>query len=199
MVEHGLWYKNNLYENAAHVPLIMAGPGLPQNTTINTPVAHVDLVATLLDIANTSIAPELRGHSLLPLINGTNTNHPGWTYTESHSEGNCTGSFLIRKGDWKYMHFTWYDDLLFNVAEDPGEFHNRINDPKAQDIRAELSEILHTLVNTEQITRDAFAAQKCELDKLASDKTEQELANYLGGRLGPGLGRVLASQYYANK
>lgn len=197
--EHGLWYKNNLYENAAHVPLLIAGPGLPQNTTVDTPVAHVDLVATLLDLANTSIAPELRGHSLLPLINGTNTNHPGWTYTESHSEGNCTGSFLIRKGDWKYMHFTWYDDLLFNVAEDPGEFHNRINDPNAQEIRAELRDILNTLVNTEQITRDAFAAQKRELDKLASGKTEQELANYLGGRLGPGLGRVLASQYYANK
>jgi hypothetical protein len=134
-----------------------------------------------------------------PLINNAPTDHPGWTYTESHSEGNCTGSFLIRKGDWKYMHFTWYDDLLFNVAEDPGEFNNRINDPTAQDTLTELRTILNDLVDPEQITRDAFAAQKHQLDKIASDKTELELADYLGGRLGPGLGRVLASQYYAKQ
>ena len=197
--EHGLWYKNNLYENAAHVPLIMTGPGLPQGVTIDTPVAHVDLVATLLDISGTEIAPELRGHSLLPLINDQDSDHPGWTYTESHSEGNCTGSFLIRKGDWKYMHFTWYDDLLFNVAEDPGEFNNRINDPTAQEPLTELRDILNNLVDTEQITRDAFAAQKRELDKLAADKTEEQLADYLAGRLGPGLARVLSSQYYAKQ
>ena len=197
--EHGLWYKNNLYENAAHVPLIIAGSNLPEGITIDTPVAHVDLVATLLDLANTEIAPELRGHSLLPFMKGTKNDHPGWTYTESHSEGNCTGSFLIRKGDWKYVHFTWYDDQLFHVAEDPGEFDNRIDDSNAQEALIELRDILNTLVDTEQITRDAFAAQKRQLDKIAADKTEQELANYLGGRLGQGLGRVLASQYYANR
>jgi len=197
--EHGLWYKNNLYENAAHVPLIIAGPGLPKGTTIDTPVAHVDLVTTLLDLSGTQIPPELRGHSLLPLIDNSPTDHPGWTYTESHSEGNCTGSFLIRKGDWKYMHFTWYDDLLFNLSEDPGEFTNRINDPNAQEPLTELRTILNTLVDTEQITRNAFIAQKHQLDKIASNKTEQELADYLGGRLGPGLGQVLAAQYYAKQ
>ena len=95
------------------------------------------------------------------------------------------------------MHFTWYDDLLFNLSEDPGEFNNRINDPEAQDVLTDLREILNALVDPEQITRDAFAAQKRQLDKIASDKTELELADYLGGRLGPGLGRVLAAQYYA--
>lgn len=195
--EHGLWYKNNLYENAAHIPLVIAGPGLPEGTTIDTPVAHVDLVATLLDLANAEISPELRGNSLLPLIHNTPSDHPGWTYTESHSEGNCTGSFLIRKGDWKYMHFTWYDDMLFNVAEDPGEFHNRINDATAQEALIDLRFILNGLVDTEQITRDAFAAQKRVLDRIASDKTETELASYLEGRLGKGLARVLAAQYYA--
>ena len=136
--DHGMWYKNNLYENAAHVPLIISGPGLPEGITIDTPIAHVDLVAMLLDLAGADITPELRGNSLMPLIDGSDSDHPGWTYTESHSEGNCTGSFLIRKGDWKYIHFTWYNDLLFNVKEDPGEFNNRADDPVLAEIKAEL-------------------------------------------------------------
>ena len=192
--EHGMWYKNNLYENAAHVPLVMAGPGLPQGAVVDTPMAHVDLVATLLDLAGV-LAPELRGHSLLPLIEGSASEHPGWTYTESHSEGNCTGSFLIRKGDWKYIHFTWYDDLLFNVKEDPGEFHNRVQDPDAQDVLSELRGILNGLVDTEQITRDAFAAQDRRLKELFDGKTEAEIAGYLAGRLGPGLACVLAATF----
>ncbi|MDP6042259.1 MAG: DUF4976 domain-containing protein, partial [Candidatus Latescibacteria bacterium] len=191
----GLWYKNNLYENAAHIPLVISGPGLPQGVSIDTPVAHVDLIAMLLDLAGAEITPELhRGHSLLPLIDGSDSDHPGWTYTESHSEGNCTGSFLIRKGDWKYMHFTWYDDLLFNVKEDPGEFNNRVDDPDAQDVLQEMRSILNGLVDTEQITRDAFDAQERVVQRIAEGKTEEEFAAYLEGRLGPGLARVLASR-----
>jgi choline-sulfatase len=195
--EHGLWYKNNLYENAAHVPLLISGPGFPRGVTVDTPVAHVDLVATLLDLSGAEISSELRGHSLLSLANGDPGDHPGWTYTESHSEGNCTGSFLIRKGDWKYIHFTWYDDLLFNLADDPGEFENRIDDPGAADILADMRGILNHLVNPEQITRDAFTAQRRVLDRLAADRTEEQFADYLGGRLGAGLGRVLAANYFA--
>ena len=192
--DHGMWYKNNLYENAAHVPLIISGPGLPEGITIDTPIAHVDLVAMLLDLAGADITPELRGNSLLPLIDGSDSDHPGWTYTESHSEGNCTGSFLIRKGDWKYIHFTWYNDLLFNVKEDPGEFNNLIDNPAAQDVLRELKDILNGLVDTEQITRDAFAAQENVVRRIAEGKTEEEFAAYLEGRLGPGLARVMASR-----
>ncbi len=26
---------------------------------------------------------------------------------------------MVRKGPWKYIHFTWHDDLLFNLDNDP--------------------------------------------------------------------------------
>ena len=195
--EHGLWYKNNLYENAAHIPMVMSGPGLPKNRSVDTPVGHVDLVATLLDTGGVERPSELRGHSLLPLVEGKPGGHPGFAYSESHSEGNCTGSFMIRKGDWKYLHFTWYDDLLFNLAEDPGEFHNRIDDPDAQGVLAELRDILNSQVDPETITRRAFDAQDRVLRGIAEGKTEEELAGVLEGRLGPGLARVMASRHRA--
>ena len=63
---------------------------------------------------------------------------------------------MIRKGDWKYIHFTWYADLLFNIKNDPNEFNNRINDPTTKEVRSELKTILESLVNTEEVTLRAF-------------------------------------------
>lgn len=45
---HGIWRKNVLLEGAARVPLIMSGAGLPQGKIVDTPVSHLDMVATML-------------------------------------------------------------------------------------------------------------------------------------------------------
>jgi choline-sulfatase len=193
--EHGLWLKNNLYENAAHVPLVMSGPGIPVGKVIETPVAHVDLATTLLDWAGAEGVSDLRGHSMLSLLDDEPGDHPGWTYTESHSEGNCTGSFAIRKGDWKYIHFQWYHGLLYNLKEDPGEFVNRIDDPTCAEVLTDLKAILDSQVDTEQVTRDAFEKQDGVVRGLAEGKTEEEFATLLQGRLGEGQARALASKY----
>lgn len=193
--EHGLWLKNNLYDVAARVPLVMAGAGLPQNVKINTPVAHVDVVATLLDLAGSNAYNKLRGHSLLPILQGKSEGKPEFAFSESHSEGNCTGSFMIRKGDWKYIHFTWYDDLLFNVAQDPGEFNNLIDKPETAAIQAEMKDILFSLVDPEEVTLRAFKAQEKVLSGFTENMTEDQLFNLLKGRLGSGQARALAKKY----
>ena len=192
--EHGLWYKNNLYDNAANIPLVMAGAGLPKGEVVNTPVAHVDLAYTLLELAGAQVPSSLRGHSLLPLMNGEAGQHPGFAYSESHSEGNCTGSFMIRRGDWKYIHFTWYSDLLFNVAEDPGEFNNLMDDPGAARIRDELRDILHSQVDPEEVTRRGFRVQRRVLQSMTDRMTEDELFETFKSRLGPGLARAMAAR-----
>lgn len=191
--EHGLWYKNNLYDVAARVPLVMAGAGLPQGQMVDTPVSHVDMVATLLGFANVKGDASLRGTDLMPLITGQ-SGGPPFVYAENHSEGNITGSFMIRKGDWKYIHFTWYADLLFNLREDPWEFENRIDDPAAQSVRKELEGILHDQVDTEAITVDAFHAEDKMLRDMANSMTEEELFNEFKGRLGPGLARNMVAK-----
>ena len=189
--EHGLWYKNNLYDVAARVPLIMMGPGIPKGKRVTSPVGHVDVVATILDWVKINRPPELRGYSLTPLLTGISGDHPGFAFSETHSEGNCTGSFMIRKGDWKYIHFTWYDDLLFNVKEDPYEFNNRINDLTTQEIQAELKSILDSLLDTEEITMRAFKTQDTMLNNWASRMSEDELVEQFKSRLGKGQARSM--------
>jgi choline-sulfatase len=103
--DHGLWLKNMLLEGAARVPMILAGAGLPASKVVEDPVGHVDLVATLLELAQVSTPAKLRGHSLLPLAGGQRAHHSRVAFCESNGVGNCTGSFMIRKDDWKYIYF----------------------------------------------------------------------------------------------
>lgn len=192
--EHGLWLKNNLYDVANRVPLVMAGAGLPENVRISTPVGHIDIVATMLELAGSDAFNKLRGKSLLPLLKGESTGGPQFAFSESHSEGNCTGSFMIRKGDWKYIHFTWYSDLLFNVAKDPGEFNNLIDKPETAEIQAELKGILNSLLNPEEVTLRAFRAQDKILADFSEKMTEEQLFDMFKGRFGPGQARALAKK-----
>jgi choline-sulfatase len=192
--EHGLWYKNNLFDVAARVPLVMAGPGIPRGARVDTPVGLVDLVRTFLEWGGAQAHRQLRGHSLMPLMQGRQGDHPGFAFSESHSEGNCTGSFMIRKGDWKYLHFSWHDDLLFNLRDDPGEFVNRIDDPGTASIREELKAILHGQVDPEEVTLRAFRTQDRMLAGMGERMSEEELYKQFRGRLGPGQARLMAKR-----
>jgi choline-sulfatase len=194
--DHGLWYKNNLYDEATHVPLLIAGAGLPEGKQIDTTVSHMDLTYTLLEWTGAKRPDSLRGHSLTSMIYGKGLGkHPGYAYCESQGAGNCTGSFMIRKGDWKYLNFTWYDDLLFNLSDDPGEFTNRIDDPSTKDVLNELKNILHALMNPEKITKKAFRTQKKVLDKMIHNMNADELYDELKGRLGDGQAKVLVDKF----
>lgn len=188
--EHGLWLKNLLLEGAATVPMMIAGPGIPQGKTVTTPSMHVDLVATMLAMAGVAKAPELRGHHLL---DGT---HPGIAYAESHSEGNATGSFLIRKGDWKYIYFTGDEPLLFHLKDDPGEFRNLAKDPKHAAVRKEMHAHLTALVDPDQVTFAAFRKQNEVLARMVKENSRQEFYDELVGRLGPLQARMLTERSY---
>jgi len=190
--EHGLWFKNNLYDVAARVPLFISGPGIPKNRRIESPIGHVDLAASLLEWAGIQRPRNLRGQSLIPLLKGRSNGHPGFAFCETHSEGNCTGSFMIRKGDWKYIYFQWYDDLLFNIKNDPYELKNRINDPLTNEIQEEMKEILNNRVNTEEVTMRAFRKQDSILKEWANSMREDELHKRFLSRLGEGQARVMA-------
>lgn len=197
--EHGLWLKNVLLEGAARVPLIMAGPGVPKGRAIPAPVSHVDMVASLVDAAGAPKGKELRGHSLLPMARGERGTHPGYAYSESHSEGNATGSFLIRKEQWKYIYFTGDEPLLFNLKDDPGELHNLAGQPQTQAIQKELDGILRGLVDPDAVTDAAFRRQEEVLRERLALLSKDEFYKSLEGRLGRMQARVITNQCYRRR
>jgi choline-sulfatase len=198
--EHGLWFKNVLLENAARVPLIMAGGGLPRGKTVDTPVMHADMVATMMELCGVAHDSRLRGHSLVSLTHGQSGSHPGIAYSESHSEGNCTGSFMIRKDRWKYIYPTGYEPMLFDLHADPGEKRNLAGTPGTAAVQKELhGELLRLVPDPDAVTERAFAAQQSLLDKMIREHSRQEFFEELRRRLGDGQARVLANQVYRGK
>lgn len=197
--EHGLWLKRALYENAVRVPLIMAGPGLPAGKVIDTPVSSVDLTATILDVGGVQSQPKMRGKSLLPLIAGDSNAAPANVYAECHTEGNSTGSFMIRKGDWKYLYFSFFgNNLLFNLREDPGELHNRAGQPETATIEKQMHETLMSLVDPDAITLRAFEKEDEFLAKIVKSHEAHAFYGLLAGRLGQGQAVLLTQQHYPN-
>lgn len=191
--EHGLWLKNVLLEGAAHVPLILAGAGVPRGKVVDTPAMHADAVSTLLEAAGASRPRELRGHSLLT------GGHPGFAYSESHSEGNCTGSFLIRKGDWKYLYFSGDHPLLFNLKDDPGEFRNLAGRKETAAVERELHAHLTSLVDPDAVSERAFADQEKFLRQWSEGMSKQDFYEELVGRLGPAQARAIANREYRHR
>ena len=195
---HALWLKRSLYEEAARVPLIMAGAGLPRGLVIDTPVSDVDVTATILDLAGVEKPAHLRGRSLLPLIRGDTAAAPLFVYSEAHMEGACTGAFMLRKGDWKYLHFSFYDDhQLFNLSSDPGEHTNLYGRPDFADVQKDLVATLYSVVDPEEVTLRAFARQESMLRDILGKHTQEEFTSMLERRLGKGQAELLARKEYA--
>lgn len=195
--EHGLFLKRALYEGAARVPIILAGSGLPKGKVIDTPVSDVDLTATLLDLGGVPRPAGMRGKSLLPLIAGDSNAAPPHVYSECHTEGTCTGSFMIRRGDWKYLYFSFYgDNQLFNLRDDPGEMNNLAGKPDTASIEKELHEALTSLVDPDAVTLRGFEKQDAMLAKLVQQHSAQSFYDLLAGRLGQGQAALLAQRHF---
>jgi choline-sulfatase len=67
--EHGLWWKQTMYEASARVPLLVSWPGvIPAGQRCPRVVSTLDLTATLLDAAGAPALPDMAGRSLLGLV-----------------------------------------------------------------------------------------------------------------------------------
>lgn len=130
----GLWFKMNFFEGSARVPLMIAAPGLaPQR--IETPVSTIDLAPTLCELAGISMAeimPWTDGESLVPLAQGAPRSSP--VAMEYVAEGSIAPMIALREGAWKYINCPADPDLLFDLANDPGETTNLAAHPRAAPI-----------------------------------------------------------------
>ncbi|MEE8523799.1 MAG: sulfatase [Thermoanaerobaculia bacterium] len=69
--EHGNFdHGDTLYDEVMRVPFILWGPGRIPAGVVDTPVALVDVVPTLVELAGGKIDGELQGRSLVPLLTG---------------------------------------------------------------------------------------------------------------------------------
>ena len=100
--EHDFWAKNRmvLYEEIARIPLFVHDPrrdcaGKRVGGLTQTP----DLCATILDLHGAGTAPEMRSHSVLPLIDGAPSARDAVLY------GYFGGAVNVADGRWTYHRY----------------------------------------------------------------------------------------------
>lgn len=125
-MEHRQWLKNSLYEASVRVPMIIAGPGVKEGLVVDDLVSLIDIFPTLMDMAGLPHPEGLAGHSLMPLMQGRPGERPDWVLSQYHANFANTGTFLLRRGDWKYIVYAGYEPRLFNLKEDPDEMVNLV-------------------------------------------------------------------------
>lgn len=116
-------FKFTASEGGMRVPLVVAGPDLP-NVGVLGGRAHVtDLVPTILEYAGLEpMAPDIRGRSLVPMLQGAKAN----VYGEDEAVGfEVGGNAALYRGNWKLVRVplplsdgTW---RLYDLAKDAGE------------------------------------------------------------------------------
>lgn len=123
---HGMVYKSTqgFYEETTKVPLIVRCPvQIPAGRRISAPVSLIGLAPTLLDYADCPLPSTVQGMTLRPLLEGGTDDGPHTVMCERN------GGRMVRDGDWKYAWYAGGQQWLFNLADDPGEIRNLIDDP----------------------------------------------------------------------
>ena len=140
--EHGMWRKSNFYEQSVRVPLIMSWPGaLPSGREVVHPVSHVDVVASILDLAGADHLPGMDGTSLLPLArdnHGAAESWAGEVFAEYLAHGVASPVAMLRHGPYKLIYALDDPPVLFNLEDDPGEFRDLAGDPAHAEVLSDM-------------------------------------------------------------
>ncbi len=68
---HGLMGKQSVYDHSVHVPLLLAGPGVPRGETRDAFAYLIDIYPTLCDLIGIDIPSTVEGHSLCPALSSS--------------------------------------------------------------------------------------------------------------------------------
>jgi len=75
--EKEVWAKQTLWEDGTRVPLIVAGPGIPEGRVCDQPVQLLDVMPTLVDLCGLPPGRPMDGRSLAPLLKNPDADWPG--------------------------------------------------------------------------------------------------------------------------
>ena len=132
MGDHGRMFKFCMYDGSTRIPLMIRRPAQREANTVDEVVEITDVMPTLLDYCGIPIRDGIQGQSMLALMNGEHSDWKNTAFADLWDWMLVDGDFKLmtynadfadqrhKRGDWK----------LFNLREDPGEFHDLADRPE---------------------------------------------------------------------
>ncbi len=135
--------KLTAFDTDIHVPLVIAGPGVPQGASSDAMAENVDLAKTFEGIAGTAMDSD--GHSLLPVMGGVTpadwrnailVEHHGPDLdgggdsdpdSQDHLSGNPPSYEAMRTPHYLYVEYRDDEREFYDLRTDPYELHNLVS------------------------------------------------------------------------
>jgi arylsulfatase A-like enzyme len=160
--EHGRFgHGKSLYDEVVHVPLVMAGPGLPAGATRDDAAMLIDIAPTLAKLVGITRGAQWTGRDLFESHAG------GVAYAELLREGGLE-SYMTCDARRKYVETV--DKLgaaarteLFDLRADPAESHP-ITPPANEPLQSEMARL------REAAQRGALAREATAIDAGAEER-----------------------------
>ncbi len=134
MGEHGLLYKNQYFETAYRLPLIIRNPNYP-NSVIKTEVfSMVDFMPGILGMMGIEVDEEVEGKDFSVILEEQNE----WSNEAFVHHSSETGVGVFTPEFYLIIQQSG-ENMLFNRKEDPQELYNLYYDPEFYEIRDSLT------------------------------------------------------------
>ena len=149
--DHGESFSHNygghggpmLHEDLIRIPLIIKEPRQTMGKRLDTLSEQIDLMPTILNLADVPVEDSVEGRSRVPALRGEKTEGPVFSMNfeqNSRFKELTTGSVAMIEGKWKYVHYRGpihypmmpkLVDSLHDLEADPGENTNLIAEQPA--------------------------------------------------------------------
>ncbi len=156
--EHGLSVERRMpFDESIRNPLLIRyPPAVEAGRVVSDFALTVDIAPTVLELAGAPIGEHIQGRSLLPILRGEKANWRKSILVEFYTYENPFPWLvdmdyrLVRTKQYKYVHWIKHPPELYDLAADPFETHNVIDEPGmasvARTLRSELGRLtLETL------------------------------------------------------
>ena len=130
--QHGLMGKQNCYEHSVHVPLIFAGPGIPEDNKSDAFVYLLDTYRTLCNLLGIDVPESVEGESLVDAMH-----NPDVVVRESLYFAYVSSMRAVKNSTHKLIEYAPRGDRntqLFNHEDDPWELHNLVGEAGSDEI-----------------------------------------------------------------
>lgn len=137
---HGLLGKQSVYEHSVRVPMILAGPGIPENQKRDQLCYLYDIVPTLYDLAGLKTPETVQYKSLAKVINNSEASHRDHLYFAYMA---CQRA--VRDRRYKLIEYCVKGKRttqLFDLVDDPNELSNLAGDAKHANVLARVRALL---------------------------------------------------------
>lgn len=140
MGEHGHWQKTTLFENAARVPLIIAGPGVEaKGKTSEAPAEMIDFYPTLAELCDLQPPSHVAGVSLAPALRDPAARPRDSALTQYNN------GYSLRTDRYRFTLWGKNGELgseLYDHRHDPQEMNNLAGEPDYAKTQQRLSQKL---------------------------------------------------------